>query len=398
MEPLHNQLFAFSKGTGTADNFAGLLSTVDDRPSVVVFLDLEKAFELVNPLTILEVLVQKGVQGRLIRWIRNYITDREIYVTFQDKESERYPLENGTPQGGILSPLLFNLVMEQLVLLNFERGVKLLCYANDLQLIVQGGRRVQKAQRALHQLNEKCKELGLKINPRKTKAIACKFLKPNQNLSIQETDIEWVNTHQCLGIFFDNRLTFKPHIEYLKEKMATRICVMRKMTGLYAGADYDVLRTYYIHAVRSLLDYSSPALAEVQSGRLQPVQVQQNKALRLIVGAPVWTKISNLQAETNIAPVEARITKNVASIAAKILSRPGYQTTRLRLKAAIAQGTPFTEKRWSRRVSNAMAVSGISFAATLGEDLPSENYVDPPPWRRTSTTFNCKLPDAPREN
>ena len=138
--PLHNQLFAFSKGIGTADNIAGLLSIVDDHPSVVVFLDLEKAFELVNPLTILEVLVLKGVQGKLIRWIRNYITDREIYVTFQGKESERYPLENGTPQGGILSPLLFNVVMEQLVLFNFERGVKFLCYADDLQLVVQGGR------------------------------------------------------------------------------------------------------------------------------------------------------------------------------------------------------------------------------------------------------------------
>ena len=117
-----------------------------------------------------------------------------------------------------------------------------------------------------------------------------------------------------------------------------------------------------------------------------------------MVGAPVWTKISNLQAETNIAPVEVRITKNVASITAKILSRPGYQTTRQRLKAAVAQGTHFTEKRWSRRVSNAMAMSGISFAVTLGEDLSSENYAAPPPWKRTSTTFNCKLPDAPREN
>lgn len=64
--PLHPQLFAYTKGVRTAENWAGLLSTIDDHPSAEVFLDPEKAFELVNYMTILETLVLKGVQGRLL--------------------------------------------------------------------------------------------------------------------------------------------------------------------------------------------------------------------------------------------------------------------------------------------------------------------------------------------
>lgn len=84
---------------------------------------------------------------------------------------------------------------------------------------------------------------------------------------------------------------------------------MRRMTGPSAGADYEVLRTYYIHAVRSLIDYSSIALVGLSPAQIHDIQVQQNKTLWLIVGAPIWTKISNLQMETNIPPVEVRVTK-----------------------------------------------------------------------------------------
>lgn len=396
---LHPQLFAYRRGVGTAENLAGILGTLDDHPSIIVFLDLEKAFELVSPVTILETLVKKGVEGRLLGWVKSYISNRRISVTFQGYKSTAYDLQNGTPQGGILSPLLFNIVMEQIVTMGFERDVKVLCYADDLQLIVQGYSRLQKTQRALRQIEHKCEDLGLKINPRKTKAMIIKDRRlPEVHLSMQGTDIEWVETHQCLGVFFDRRLSFQPHVEYLRERMAMRITAMRRITCTSAGADYNVLRTYYIQAVRSLLDYSSIALAGLQPGLVQKLQVQQNKALRLIVGAPVWTKIANLQMETHIAPVETRIEKIIASTVAKILTRPGYDMTRVRLKTAMAQGDHISEARWTRKASRALTASGLQHIATLGEDTPDEGHRDSPPWRRDATVFSYKIPEVPRSN
>ncbi|XP_076042053.1 uncharacterized protein LOC143025957 [Oratosquilla oratoria] len=64
--PLHPHIFGFSKGVGTADSIMTLLSHIDNRPAVAVFLDLEKAFELASAHAILDALVQRGVQGRLL--------------------------------------------------------------------------------------------------------------------------------------------------------------------------------------------------------------------------------------------------------------------------------------------------------------------------------------------
>ncbi|KAK8385622.1 hypothetical protein O3P69_016418 [Scylla paramamosain] len=289
--------------------------------------------------------------------------------------------------------------MERLVTTNFERGVRLLCYADDLQLIVQGALRHAKTQRALRRLEDACMELGLKINPKKTKAI--NFLgkqTPNIQLQIQDTAIEWVASHQCLGVHFHHRLTFTPQVTYLRERMATRLNAMRKLTGLSAGADFSVLRTYYVHAIRSLVDYSAVALVGFDSRRIQALQTQQNKALRLMVGAPIWAKIANLQVETNVAPIEVRITKIVATVAAKILTRLGYTLTRDRLRAAIAQGPHFDDARWTRKVAAALTASNLGFAANLGEDVPNANYDPPPPWTATRTTYSCRLPDVPRDD
>ncbi|KAK8372147.1 hypothetical protein O3P69_012693 [Scylla paramamosain] len=150
--------------------------------------------------------------------------------------------------------------------------------------------------------------------------------------------------------------------------------------------------------ISSLVDYSAVALVGFDSRRIQALQTQQNKALRLIVGAPMWAKIANLQVETNVAPLEVRITKIVATVAAKILTRPGYTLTRDRLRAAIAQGPHFDDARWTRKVAAALTASNLGFAANLGEDVPNANYDPPPPWTATRTTYSCRLPDAPRDD
>ncbi|XP_076041806.1 uncharacterized protein LOC143025691 [Oratosquilla oratoria] len=134
--PLHPHIFGYTRGRSTADSILTLLNQVNHRPAIVVFLDLEKAFELASPHAILAALVRKGVMGRMLAWLRDYLQHRRAMVKFQGLKSSFQRLENGTPQGGILSPFLFNLLMEQLVALPFHNGTILLSYADDLALVV----------------------------------------------------------------------------------------------------------------------------------------------------------------------------------------------------------------------------------------------------------------------
>ena len=107
---------------GNSDSVMTLLNLIDNCPAVAVFLDLEKAFELASADAILTALVRKGIRGRLLAWTEDYLRRRRARVRFQGHYSASRELENGTPQGGILSPSLINLLMEQLVSLPLTRA------------------------------------------------------------------------------------------------------------------------------------------------------------------------------------------------------------------------------------------------------------------------------------
>lgn len=97
---------------------------------MIVFLDLEKAFELASPLAIQETLIHKGVKGILLAWIADYFKNRSANVRFQGHLSQHMPLENGTPQGGVLSPALFNTLMSNILDIHLPEGCKIISYAD----------------------------------------------------------------------------------------------------------------------------------------------------------------------------------------------------------------------------------------------------------------------------
>lgn len=70
-----------------------------------------ETFELAIPLAIQEAIVYIGIRGRLLALAGDCFMDRTAKVRFQGHLSQHMPLENGTPQGEILSPALLNILM-----------------------------------------------------------------------------------------------------------------------------------------------------------------------------------------------------------------------------------------------------------------------------------------------
>ncbi|XP_076047363.1 uncharacterized protein LOC143028890 [Oratosquilla oratoria] len=95
--PPSENLNGFARGIGTAHCIATLLSHVERGHAMVVFFDLEKAFELASPDAILEGLAARGTRGRLLQWIADYLSNRRARVRLQGAVPNYHPLENGTP-------------------------------------------------------------------------------------------------------------------------------------------------------------------------------------------------------------------------------------------------------------------------------------------------------------
>ena len=169
--PLHPAIHAYTKGTGTAECLAGLLTSVGSSKSTAVFLDLEKAFELADETVILARLAEKGVKGQLLRWTRDYLSNRKASVRFQGHTSTPHHHEHGTPQGSVISPFLFNTLVEALLFLPLPRGCHLITYADDITLVATGPFHRLNCQQSLTRLDRRCRELGLKLNLNKSKAM-----------------------------------------------------------------------------------------------------------------------------------------------------------------------------------------------------------------------------------
>ncbi|KAG0725731.1 putative RNA-directed DNA polymerase from transposon BS [Chionoecetes opilio] len=208
-------------------------------------------------------------------------------VRFQGHKSSCRELENGTPQGGVLSPTLFNLLMEQLVSLEFREGTALLSYADDLVLVVTGrGDRVSRSQQAFYLVSCKCRELGLKISAEKSKAMMFKAAaSPVCPLQIQGIRLAWTRSFQYFGMWPDRSLTFTTQVTYLRERAETRLNIMRAMTRTHAGATSSVPRLFYVHNVRALVDYSAPVLVALSLTQQRRLEVLQNQALRTLLSA-----------------------------------------------------------------------------------------------------------------
>ena len=202
----------------------------------IIFLDFEKAFELASPAAILHSLARKGVKGHLLAWNKNYIKNRKARVRFQGHTSEFKDLKNGTPQGGILSPFLFNILMEHIACLRLPNGVYIFIYADDVCAVARGVNKFHNMQTALNMIFETSSEIGLKINIQKTKAMAIWHTNTERNFKIGQQQLEWVNSFMYLGVHIDCELNFNTEIKYLRERANARLSTMKYMTSLKEGA------------------------------------------------------------------------------------------------------------------------------------------------------------------
>ena len=108
----------FRKQRFTETAFAHLvdhiLEHMDTKETTgAIFIDLKKAFDLIDHACMLHKLDHLGVRGKYLEWFRNYLTTRSQRVKYGNELSSSLSLDYGTvPQGSLLGPLLFVLYIE----------------------------------------------------------------------------------------------------------------------------------------------------------------------------------------------------------------------------------------------------------------------------------------------
>ena len=98
--------------------------TSSASPIYLCFLDASKAFDRVNHHTLFHKLLRKGLPQPVVRPLRTWYSNQTMQVRWSTYLWEPFTVSNGVRQGGILSPIFFNVYLEDLSndLLNTPAG------------------------------------------------------------------------------------------------------------------------------------------------------------------------------------------------------------------------------------------------------------------------------------
>ena len=121
---------------------------------VAVFLDVEGAFDKVWVNGLLSKIFRMGLPNFLICIITGFLLKCSLRVKVGDHYSNYVQMKAGTPQGAVLSPVLFNIFVDDIASIIKDSNVQLAQYADDIALWVADDC-PQKAEAAMNECLEK---------------------------------------------------------------------------------------------------------------------------------------------------------------------------------------------------------------------------------------------------
>ena len=212
---MEETLFGFIPNRGTTDGLMLLTELISkkhgstgNKHALAAFIDLEKAFELADPIVVIDEAAKLGIKGHLLAYMHHYLQNRKGCVKMQGAKSTMKDFDLGTPQGSCISPFLFNIIMNRLIsnktdphqlpYKTYPSQVTLISYADDIAMVSYEARNIDKhVQKALSALDDNCSLLGLKISVDKTKIMRFLIGKDPPNttpFTLQGTPLEQVPT------------------------------------------------------------------------------------------------------------------------------------------------------------------------------------------------------------
>ena len=216
----------FIPGDGTVNQLVYLYhefsKAVDLQKEVrVVFCDITKAFDRVYHPGLIHKLKKAGIQGPLIHWIEDYLFARTQRVVIQGQASSWGDIRAGVPQGSVLGPLWFLVYVNDIVeIVNSE--IRL--FADDTTLYITVNDPIIATETLNHDLSslsEWSNQWLVSFNPQKTKSLVVSRkvnIIDHPSLTFNNSDIENVNVHKHLGLWFSRDLSWSTHIDHMVAK------------------------------------------------------------------------------------------------------------------------------------------------------------------------------------
>ena len=309
--------------------------------------------------------------------------------------------EQGVPQGSILSVTLFNIKINNIVI-TLNPGVDCSLYVDDF-LICYRSKHMSTIERQLPQclniLQTSSNNNGFKFSPTKTNCIHfCqkRTVHNDPELFLNNIRIPVVKETKFLGVIFDSKLSFIPHIKYVKTKCLKSLNLLKFLSHTDWGADRNILLHLYRSLVRSKLDYGSIVYGSARRSYLQMLDVVHNQGLRLALGAFRTSPVESLYVEANEPSLYLRREKLALQFIVKIKSNPKnpvHDTVFNPKYESIYERKPTAIKPFGLRMLETVKSSHLNLTK-----IEENTILESPPWQLKTPIVDLSLCDNNKLN
>jgi exonuclease III len=325
---LQDAQFGFRAGLSTESAILSLKHTVGyytarKTPIYACFLDLSKAFDRVNYNILWRKLGETGMPSECVKIFEYWYLHQSNQVRWADEMSAEYKLECGVRQGGITSPKLFNLYMDELIagLSSMHAGcyidgvsVNNISYADDMVLLAP-------AVGALEQLLSLCEAYadshGLVYNVAKSEVMVFKAgkIKPCRvpRIMLNGVPLKVVERFKYLGHIITSNLNDDQDIERERRALAVRGNMLARR---FARCSTEVKITLFKAYCQSF--YSSSLWVRYTKRAYSALKVQYNNAFRMLLGLPSRCSASGMFCEARTDGFPAIMRKRIVSLLGRV--------------------------------------------------------------------------------
>lgn len=277
---------------------------------------------------LLRKLEYAGVRGEALRLLFSFVTDRSQFVNINGVSSMNESVQIGVPQGSVLGPILFLIYINDIFKLPILG--ELLLFADDTSIFYPAMNRKELEYRIVHDvgiMKDYMRINKLAINADKTQFLVFSTRNTSDNISFifNNTRINEVKEVKYLGVVLSSNLKWESQLARVRKKISPGLGILYKFRRLLNS---NTKRMLYSALVHSHLIFSSIIWGAAGSSLLSPLQIIQNRALKIVYNKNIRFPTEELYINVvkNILPIKGIYFLQVLTYTYKNVNKIGYNS------------------------------------------------------------------------